>query len=90
MRMKIDKDFVLREIAGDYIIVPTGNTALTFNGLITVNEVGAFLWELLQKDITEKEMVEAVLAEYDVDENTARTDIREYVEKLEKNGILEG
>lgn len=89
MRMKIDKNFVLREIAGDYIIVPTGNTALTFNGLITVNEVGAFLWELLQKDTTEEKMLDAVLEEYDVDENTARIDIREYVEKLERNGILE-
>lgn len=88
--MKIDKNFVLREIAGDYIIVPTGNTALTFNGLITVNEVGAFLWELLQKDTTEEKMLDALLKEYDVDENTARIDIREYVEKLVESGILEG
>lgn len=87
--MKIDKSFILREIAGDFIIVPTGNTALTFNGLITVNEIGAFLWELLQNDTTEDKMLEAVLNDYDVDEKTARADIREYIKKLELNGILE-
>ena len=37
--MKIDRNFVLREIAGEYIIIPTGKTALEFNGLITVNEI---------------------------------------------------
>lgn len=41
--MKISKEFILREIAGEYILVPVGKTALTFNGLVTVNEVGAHL-----------------------------------------------
>lgn len=44
--MKVEKEFVLREIAGDYIIIPTGKTVLDFNGLITVNEVGASLWNM--------------------------------------------
>ena len=39
------------EIAGDYVIIPTGKTVLKFNGLITVNEVGAYLWKLLQKEV---------------------------------------
>ena len=52
--MKIEKDFILREIAGDYVIVPTGKTALEFNGLITVNELGAFIWEKLQQETTEE------------------------------------
>ena len=45
--MRINKDFVLREIAGDYVIIPIGSTVLEFNGLITVNEVGAVLWKML-------------------------------------------
>lgn len=45
--MKIDRNFVLREIAGEYIIIPTGKTALEFNGLITVNEIGMELWKML-------------------------------------------
>ena len=61
--MKVDKEFVLREIAGDYVIIPIGRTVLSFNGLITVNEIGAFLWNLLQEDVTKEELVATVLDE---------------------------
>lgn len=59
--MKVDKEFVLREIAGDYVIIPIGRTVLSFNGLITVNEIGAFLWNLLQEDVTKEDLVAKVL-----------------------------
>ena len=87
--MKIDKDFVMREIAGDYVVVPTGKTVLDFNGLITVNEVGAFVWKILQEDVTEEDIVKRVLEEYEVDEETAKNDVEEFIEKLVKGGILE-
>lgn len=86
--MKVDKEFVLREIGGDYIIIPTGNTVLTFNGLITVNEVGVFIWKMLQKDVTFDELVQGILREYDVEESVAREDIREFLDKLIAGGIL--
>lgn len=87
--MKVEKEFVLREIAGDYVIIPTGQTVLYFNGLITVNEIGAFLWNLLQNDVTQEQLVKAVLDEYDVDEVTAREDIQDFLETLLKGGIME-
>ena len=46
--MKLEKEFVLREIAGDYVIIPVGKTVIEFNGLITVNEVGVSIWNMLQ------------------------------------------
>lgn len=87
--MKVSKEFVLRQIAGDYLIIPTGRTALSFNGLITVNEVGSFLWGLLQQDVTVEDLVRGVLNEYEVDEETAREDIEEFLDTLTKGGILE-
>ncbi len=87
--MKIRKEFVLREIAGDYIIIPTGKTTLAFKGLITVNEVGAALWKMLQSEKSLDELVKAILDEYDVEESVAREDIQEFLETLGKNGILE-
>ena len=86
--MKIDKNFVLREIAGEYIIIPTGRTALEFNGLITVNEVGMELWKMLQKDVTFDDLLNGILEEYDVDENAAREDIQEFLDRLVKGGSL--
>ena len=58
--MKVQKEFVLREIAGDYVIIPTGKTVLTFNGLITVNEVGADLWKMLQSDVSFDDLLEGI------------------------------
>ena len=46
--MRIKKKFVLREIAGEYVLVPVGEAARELNGIVTVNELGAFLWNLLQ------------------------------------------
>lgn len=86
--MKVDKEFVLREIAGDNILVPVGKTALDFNGLITLNEVGAFLWGKLQDEITIDELVEKVLDEYEVDEETARKDILEFVGYLKDAKVI--
>ena len=86
--MRIEKEFVLREIAGDYIIIPTGKTALEFNGLITVNEVGVTIWNMLQEEVTFDQLVQGILDEYDVEEDVAREDIQEFLDALAKDGIL--
>lgn len=86
--MRVDKEFVLREIAGDYIIIPTGKTVLDFNGLITVNEVGASLWNMLQEEVSVDDLVAGILDEYEVEEEVAREDILEFLDNLEKGGIL--
>ena len=87
--MKVEKEFVLREIAGDYVIIPTGKTVLSFNGLITVNEVGADLWKMLQSEVTFEDLVQGILDIYDVDEETAKEDIQEFLDTLVEGGILE-
>lgn len=87
--MKIEKEFILREIAGDHIIVPVGKTVLEFNGLVAVNEVGASLWNMLQQEVTMDELVQGILSEYEVEESVARQDILEFLDKLVANGILE-
>lgn len=86
--MKIDKEFILREIAGDYVIIPTGTTTLEFNGLITVNELGAFIWERLQEETTEEKLIEAIVEEYEVEEETAEADLKEFLDILKECRIL--
>ena len=87
--MKVRKDFVLRETAGDYMIIPTGRTVQSFDGLITVNEVGADLWNMLQSEVTFDDMLRGILTIYDVDEETAEEDIREFLDTLRERGILD-
>ena len=87
--MRIRDQFILRQIAGDYIIIPTGQTTLKFNGMITVNEQGAFLWNALKEEITEDGLVEALLSEYDTDRQTAQTDVADFLEVLRQKHLLD-
>lgn len=87
--MKINKEFILREIAGDYVIVPVGETAVQFNGMISVNETGAVLWKCLQEETDLEHMVQALTSEYDVSTDTAERDAEEFIALLRQHGILE-
>ena len=87
--MRINKEFVLREIVGEYIIIPTGSTVLGFNGLITVNEVGIAIWKMLQEEVTVDQLVQGILAEYEVEEKVAREDVKEFLQTLVEGGILD-
>lgn len=87
--MKIKDGFLLREVAGSSIVVPVGDVQLDFNGMMTLNPVGAFIWKLLESEKTKEELVHAVVAEYEVDRQTAAADIERYITKLRDKGIIE-
>ena len=86
--MKIKKELVKREIAGDTILVPVGKTVYDSNGLFVLNELGGFLWDRLEKAENEEELLQAVLNEYEVTEETAKKDLRTFLDKLRELGIL--
>jgi len=86
--MKIKDGFLLRQIAGQYVVLPSGED-LDLNMMITLNETGAFLWERLQSETNEDALVAAILKEYDVDESNAAYCVSAFVEKLRKNDFLE-
>lgn len=86
--MIIKKELIKRDIAGEVFLVPVGKSTYDSNGLFILTELGAFIWDLLPNAESEDVIVSAVLAEYEVDEATARADIREFLKKLEDLGIL--
>jgi hypothetical protein len=86
--VKISKEFVLREIAGNYIVVPFGEKAVSFRAMITLNKTGAFLWKQLEEERTEEELLAAILEEYDIDSKTAKADIAKFIKKIQTAGIL--
>lgn len=88
--MKIKDGFILREIAGSYVVVPVGHNMVDFSSMITTNETGAFLWNKLAQGADEDELCKALLGEYEgIDEAGARADIAEFVASLKENNILE-
>lgn len=86
--LKLDKEYVLRQIGDDYVIVPVGKAALDFNGMITVNETGAFLWEQLVKGTSKEGLLQTLLETYEVIQEEAERDIDEFLDVLYKNNIL--
>ena len=86
--MKIKEGYLLREVAGSNIVVPVGSGNMDFSGVITLNEVGSFIWKQLDKDTTKEEVLNNLLAEYDVDKATAESDIDEFINKLKGAELL--
>lgn len=87
--MKIKNGFVLRELFDSYIIVPTDKARLGFNGMVSFNETGAFIWRSLEQGLELDEIVSAVMLRYDVDGVTAARDVNAFCAKLSEAGLVE-
>lgn len=85
--MKLKSTFLLRSVAGQTVVLPT-SAELDLNMMITLNDTGAFLWEHLVEETDEAALVAALLAEYDVDKETAQKAVSAFVKKLRDNGFL--
>lgn len=86
--MKIKSGFVLKEVAGSFIVVSVGERVKDFNGVIMLNETGVFLWKKLERGATEKELIDALLSEYDVEESVAKADVDGFIAKMKEAELL--
>ena len=87
--MKLKEGFLLKEIAGSWVVVPVGEQVVDFQMMITLNETGAFLWEKLKSETKKEELLDALLSEYDVERAVAEADIDEYLKTLSEKELLE-
>ena len=87
--MKIKYDFSVREIAGDFVLVPLGEAALQLSGMITTNEVGAFLIKKLQTETTKEKLLQSVCETFETELETARSDIENFLAQLQELDLLE-
>lgn len=86
--MKANSLFLLRKIGEIYLIVPLQKKEFSPQEILTTNETGAFLWNLLQKECTKKELVSAMESYYSIDPDTALKDIDQYLQQLDAIGAL--
>ena len=78
----------LREIVGETILIPMGDSNNHFNGIITINELGKFIWENLESSKDEEDLLHKILEEYEVEEKEAKEDLDEFLDKLRQVDII--
>lgn len=88
--MKIREGFILRDVADKTFVVAVGELSKTFTGIITLNETGKFIWQLLEKDASEEEIVEKLIEECeDAQREIVEKDVKAFIEQLKGDNILE-
>ena len=86
--MKLNQDFALRQIAGMWALIPTGETLKSFRGLLKLNQVGADLWRGLEEGKTSEQLSAALVDTYGITKEQADTDVAAFFVKLKDNGCI--
>lgn len=86
--MHVVPGFVVRQIAGETVAIPAGAAARALSGLLALNGSGKLLFELLQTPQTEASLAASLLEQYDIDEDTAKSDVAKFLQTLRENGVL--
>lgn len=87
--MKKNNDFVLNDVAGNWILVPYGENAIDFNGVITLNETAKFLWENCLEDVDVDLLKNKLIEEYKIDNETAQNAVDMWIEQMKEAGCIE-
>ena len=85
---KIKSGYVTREIAGEFLAIPV-DPELDSSNIVILNPVSGLLWEKLQCECTISQLVKAVTEDFAVDEATAESDIKEFLQMLKESKMLE-
>lgn len=86
--MKIKDGLMLCRVGNEYVVLANSNADMQIRGLTTVNETGAFIWDLLQEDRDEASVIDAVLCEFETDRETAERDVETFCGLLRDNDFL--
>lgn len=87
--MKIKKDYVLRQVADTWVVLPLGAEAVSFAGMLTLNESGTMLWRALEQGADRESLTAVLLEEYEVSRDQAMADVDAFLNKLLQAGCLE-
>ncbi len=86
--MKLSENYILKTVAGTPVVVPIGAAANDLNGMITLNESAEFIWKMLKNGAERAEILDALKAEYNADENILAADLDYFLNKLVERKIL--
>lgn len=87
--MKIKPGFVLREVMGDMVAVPTGEAAKTFHGMVRLNKTAYEIWQGLEAGKDLSQIASDMAAVYDAAPEKIEVDVKSVAEQLQQAGIIE-
>ena len=87
--MKVKENYMLREIAGNFVVIPVGQNIADYKNMLHLNETGVFLFNLLKNDTTIEALVQSLVDEYEVTKEKANEDVITFVNKLKEADIIE-
>lgn len=86
--VKIKDGFVLRQVAGQGVVIATGEASKEFSGMVKLNGTSSFIWEKIAEGLDEDAIAKALTAEYDATPEKAASDVAAFVAKMRENGFL--
>lgn len=87
--MKKREEFIGRTIGEDHVLMPTGQTAHRFSGMILTTETGAFIWEHIEEVSSAEEMANLLTEEFEVSYEEALADVTALFDNFRKAGWIE-
>ena len=87
--MKLKGSFVLRQIMGETIVIPVGDSMLNINGMICLNEVGELIFRGLQAEESREQILDEILQNFDVTYEEAAADLDDFLRRFCEIGLLE-
>lgn len=88
--MRLKKGWALTELSGDYVAIPTGESARSFAGIVRLNESARDIWEGLANGLSEDAIIEKMIELYEgIDREKAQNAVKSVIDKLKSEGLLE-
>ena len=87
--MKIKDGYILKSVAGSNVVIATGMERMDFRGIITFNDTGAEIFNMLNGTYTVEEIIGKLVKDYEISYDVAKTDVMNLIEKMRSQGLIE-
>lgn len=87
--MKIKDGYILKDVAGEKIVIATGEQKLNFNGVMTFNSVGADVFNMLDGTNSVEEIANKISQDYGVSVERVKTDVENLIKKMKEHNLLD-
>ncbi len=86
--MKLNDNFILKNIAGSSVVLPVGEEAVKIKGMITLNEVAEFIWKKIESGAEYEEILGSLINEYNAPEDVIKKDLDDFLNTLKEKNII--